>query len=111
MTEERKSQETVVEVITAGLVVMVFGLMMLGGIRDSLAMTLGGLILLGSGIYQSRKGWHVSLLTWLLGLIFLFGGIGVRMFLVTYLQINWIAIALVMVGGYLVLDMIINSRR
>ncbi len=32
MTEERKSQETVVEVITAGLVVIVFGLMMLDGI-------------------------------------------------------------------------------
>ena len=111
MTEKHDSQETVIEVITAGLVVMVFGLMMLGGIADSLAMTLGGLILLGSGIYQSRKGWHVSLLTWLLGLIFLFGGIGVRMFLVTYLQINWMAIALVMIGGYLVLDMIINSRR
>ena len=108
---ENNSQETTVEVITAGLLVIVFGLMILGGIRDSLAMTFGGLILLGSGIYQSRKGWHVSLLTWILGLIFLFGGIGVRMFLVTYLQINWIAVALILVGGYLVLDMILNSRR
>ena len=108
---ERSSQESTIEVITGGLLVIIFGVMILGGIRDSLAMTLGGLILLGSGIYQSRKGWHVSLLTWILGLIFLFGGIGVRMFLVTYLQINWIAIALVLVGAYLVLDMVINSRR
>jgi hypothetical protein len=108
---EKNSQETTIEVITAGLLVMIFGLLMLGNINEPLAMTFGGLILLGSGIYQSRKGWHVSILTWILGLIFLFGGMGVRMFLVTYLRINWVAIALVMVGGYLVLDMVINSRR
>ena len=108
---EHNSQETTVEAITAGLLVVIFGLMILGGIRDSLAMTLGGLILLGSGIYQSRKGWHVSILTWILGLVFLFGGIGVRMFLVTWLEINWVAVALVFVGGYLVVDMILNSRR
>ena len=109
--KEPNPQETTIEVITAGLLVVIFGLLLLGNISEPLAMTFGGLILLGSGIYQSRKGWHVSLLTWILGLIFLFGGIGVRMFLVTYLQINWIAIALVLVGAYLVLDMIINSRR
>lgn len=108
---EKNSQETTVEVITAGLLVMIFGLLTLGNINEPLAMTFGGLILLGSGIYQSRKGWHVSLLTWILGLIFLFGGMGVRMFLVTYLRINWVAIALILVGGYLVLDMVINSRR
>jgi len=109
--KDHNPQETTVEVITAGLLVVIFGLLILGNISEPLAMTFGGLILLGSGVYQSRKGWHVSLLTWILGLIFLFGGIGVRMFLVTYLQINWIAIALVLVGAYLVIDMIINSRR
>lgn len=109
--KQKQSNETTIEVITAGLLVVIFGLLLLGNISEPLAMTFGGFILLGSGIYQSRKGWHVSLLTWILGLIFLFGGIGVRMFLVTYLQINWIAIALILVGGYLVLDMIINSRR
>ena len=31
-------------------------------------MLLGGVILLGSGVYQTSKGWHVSLVTWVLGL-------------------------------------------
>lgn len=78
---EKRQQETTIEVITTSLLI-------LGGIRDALAMTFGGLVLLGSGISQSRKGWHVSLLTCILELELWLGGIGVRMFLITWPEIN-----------------------
>lgn len=99
---QNEIQETKVEALTAGLVVIVFALFMLGLFSDSVAMVFGGLILLGSGLYQSRKGWHVSITTWILGLILLFGGIGLRLFLVAFLEINWVAIGLALVGGYLI---------
>jgi hypothetical protein len=90
------------EAITAGLLVIVLAIFLLGQLPDSMAMVVGGLVLLGSGLYQSSRGWHVAVTTWLLGLVLLLGGIGVRMFLVAYVQINWVAIALVLIGGYLI---------
>ncbi len=93
-------QETVVELLTLAALLIVLGLLLLSGIKDSLAMVVGGLILLASGLYQSRRGWHVSFTTWLLAGILLAGGIGVRLFLVTRLQINWVAIALILLGAY-----------
>ncbi|MDQ7028216.1 MAG: hypothetical protein Q9P44_21945 [Anaerolineae bacterium] len=95
-------QEARAEAITAGLLVIVIALFLLGGLADSLAMVAAGLVLLGSGLYQSSRGWHVAVTTWLLGIVLLFGGIGVRMFLVAYLQINWVAISLVLIGGVLI---------
>jgi hypothetical protein len=90
------------EAITAGLLVIILAVFLLGKLQDSMAMVVGGLVLLGSGLYQSSRGWHVAVTTWLLGLVLLLGGIGVRMFLVAYVQINWVAIALVLIGGYLI---------
>jgi len=90
------------EAITAGLLVVVLALFLLGGLPESIAMVVAGLVLLGSGLYQSSRGWHVAVTTWLLGVVLLFGGIGVRLFLVAYMQINWVAIALVLIGGYLI---------
>ena len=98
------SQESTVELLTLASLIIVFALFLLNGITDSLAMMAGGLLLLGSGLYQSRRGWHVSLTTWLLALVLIGGGIGVRMFLVTHLRINWVAIALLLIGLYIIWD-------
>ncbi len=103
-----EKQETTVEAITAGLLVIVFALFLLSNITDSLAMLAGGLVLLGSALYQSRRGWHVSLTTWLLAFVLIFGGLGLRLFLVGVLRINWIAIALLLIGAYIVWQ---NFRR
>ncbi|MFN8529561.1 MAG: hypothetical protein U0670_13190 [Anaerolineae bacterium] len=104
------NRESVAEMVTAGLLMIVFALFLLGGITEPLAMLAGGVILLGSGIYQTTRGWHVSLITWILGLILALGGIGVRMFLVTFVQINWVAIALLAVGGWLLLTTVMKRR-
>lgn len=101
MTDEAL-REARVEMMTAGLLVLLGALYWFAGLREPLAMTLGGLILLGSGIYQTSRGWHVALTTWLLGLILFFGGIGVRVAVVAYLRIQWVPIALALVGGYII---------
>ena len=96
------SRETTIELITAGLLALTFVLFLLRILPDSIAMLVGGAILLGSGAYQTSKGWHVSLVTWILGLILLLGGIGLRVYLIAALRINWVPIALLLVALYLV---------
>lgn len=103
-------REAQAEAITAGLLVIILALFILGNLNDSLAMTGAGVVLLGSGVYQSQRGWHVAFTTWLLGVVLLLGGLGVRMFLVSYVQINWVAIALVLIGGYLVWQNFLRSQ-
>jgi len=98
----RDSRETHIELVTAALLALTFLLFLLRIFNDSIAMLIGGLILLGSGGYQTSQGWHVSLVTWILGLILLLGGIGLRVYLVGVLHINWIPIALLLVAIYLV---------
>jgi hypothetical protein len=102
MQTSKDSREATVELITAALLVGVFILFAIGNIREPLAMLAGGLILLGSGVYQTTRGWHVSLITWILGVILFLGGIGVRLFLVSILQINWVFIAVGVVALYLI---------
>ncbi|MEO8393195.1 MAG: hypothetical protein ABI700_09400 [Chloroflexota bacterium] len=96
------NRETTIELITAGLLAVTFVLFLIGIFHDSIAMLVGGVILLGSGVYQTSKGWHVSLVTWILGLILLFGGIGLRIAVVGVIRINWLPIALLVVAAYLV---------
>lgn len=100
--DSQDAQETSVEAMTAGLVILIFAAHLFGFMPVHIAMTLGGLVLIGSGLYQSRKGWHVSVTTWLLGIVLLFGGIGVRVFLVAFMEINWVAISLALIGGYMI---------
>ncbi len=102
MQTSKDSREATVELITAALLFGVFVLFAIGNIREPLAMLAGGVILLGSGIYQTTRGWHVSLITWILGVILFLGGIGVRLFLVSVLQINWVLIAVGVVVLYLI---------
>lgn len=99
---DENMREAQAELVTLGLLILVFALFLLGGLNEPLAMTAGGLVLLGSGLYQSARGWHVAITTWLLGLILLFGGLGVRVFLVATLRINWVAIGLILVGGAII---------
>lgn len=103
-------QEARAEAITAGLLVIILALFLLGNLQEPLAMTIAGVVLLGSGVYQTSRGWHVALTTWILGIILFLGGIGVRVFLVTYLRINWVAISLVAVGAYLVWQNLLRGR-
>jgi len=97
-------QETQVEIITAGLLMIALALLALGVIGQEWAMLICGLILLGSGVYQTRKGWHVGLLTWIVGIVLTMGGIGVRLFVVAAVQINYVALTLIIIGAYLVLS-------
>lgn len=101
-SQEELFREARAEAITAGILIVILALFLMGGIRDGLAMTLAGVVLLGSGMYQAGRGWHVAVTTWLLGLVLFLGGLGVRVFLVAYLNINWVQISLVAIGVYLV---------
>ena len=92
------SRETLVELMTAGLLVVTFFLYLIGVLTQGIAMLAGGLILLGSGAYQTSKGWHVSLLTWILGAILTLAGLGLRLFLVGVMRINWLPVALLLVA-------------
>ncbi len=95
-------RETFIELATATLLGMIFMFWLAGRLPQSFAMLLGGLILLGSGVYQSRRGWHVSLVTWVLGIVLTLGGLGLRLFLVSVVRINWIPMALLLIALYLV---------
>lgn len=98
------SRETTVELITAALLAVVFVLYLIGVLTQGIAMLLGGLVLLGSGVYQTRHGWHVSLYTWVVGGLLTLGGIGLRVFLVGRVRINWLPIALLIVAAFLAWD-------
>ncbi|MBN1963027.1 MAG: hypothetical protein JW910_00170 [Anaerolineae bacterium] len=98
----KSESEAHAENVTLGLLILVFGVFLLlgGNPFEPLALLLGGLVLLGSAIYQTTHGWHVNLVTWALGLLLTLGGLGMRVFLVAVFQINWLAIGLLLVGGW-----------
>ena len=105
-----KADEARVEMYTALLVIALFILFLLGRISDPLAMFAGGVILLGSGIYQTLRGWHVALTTWLVGILLFLGGIGVRMFVVAYLPINFVGVGLALAAVYFVSRLFVRRR-
>ncbi len=98
----KTERETYVELATAGLLVLTFLAFLARILPEGFAMLVGGVILLGSGVYQTSKGWPVSLITWILGLILFFAGLGLRLFLVSTIRINWVPIALLLVAAYFV---------
>jgi hypothetical protein len=77
---QRRSQERRFEAITYALILGIFFLAFATPIDDLLVTFLGGLVLVGSGIMQSQRGWRVNIFTWLGGILLL--GMG----LVSYLQ-------------------------
>jgi hypothetical protein len=105
-----RGAETRIEMLTLGVLVVILALFLVGKVEEPLAMTLAGVVLLGSGFYQSSKGWHVAVSSWLLGVVLLLAGIGVRMFLVAYVNINWVAIALVAIGALIIWENVFNRR-
>ena len=76
MTPNTDSRETTIELITASLLIAIIVLYLLGVVAEGIAMLLGGVTLLGSGVYQTSRGWHVSLITWIFGIILTLGGLG-----------------------------------
>jgi hypothetical protein len=104
------ADEARVEMYTALLVILLFILFLLGRISDPLAMFVGGVILLGSGVYQTLRGWHVALTTWVVGILLFLGGIGVRMFVVAYLPINFVGVGLALAALYFVSRLFTRHR-
>ncbi len=103
MNRTPDAREAQAELLTAALLVLVVGLFLLGNIPESWAVLAAGLILLGSAVYQTLRGWHVSLVTWIAGGLLTLGGLGVRLYLVGVMRISWTAVALIAIGGYLLL--------
>ncbi len=111
MKNDQREQETAVELITAAALAAVFLLYLTGIFYEGIAMLLGGLVLLASGVYQTSRHWHVSLLTWILGVIFTLGGIGLRVYLVGRIRIAWVPILLLLIAAYLVWSWWRRHRR
>jgi hypothetical protein len=77
MTRKKSSAEARVERVTWALLVLIFAVLYI--LSDSALQTLpnwlvplaGGVILLGSGMYQYARRWRVSPLTWVTGALLL----------------------------------------
>jgi hypothetical protein len=75
MARKKSSAEARIERITWGLLVLIFALLYIAS--DSVLTTMpnwivplaGGIILLGSGMYQYGRHWRVSPVTWITGVI------------------------------------------
>ncbi len=108
MSQQINPEEVKVEAMATGIIlVLLAGWFFLDQLGGNIPFLLAGLVLLGSAIYQTRKSWHVSLLTWVLGVVLTAWGIGVRVFLVSFLQVNYLAVTLLLLGVYL----LYNNRR
>jgi hypothetical protein len=93
--EEKSNAESQVETITLVLLVLAGGIFLLtGNLFEPLGLFVLGVILLGSAVYQSLRGWPVSLITWILAVLLTLGGLGLKIFVVAVLQVNWLAIGL-----------------
>ncbi|MFZ4814478.1 MAG: hypothetical protein ACOYL5_08085 [Phototrophicaceae bacterium] len=95
--------ETRVELFTIALLMAVLAVFLFGNIANSLAMLAAGLVLLGSGVYQTTRGWHVSLITWILGIVFSLSGLGLRLYLVGTMNIDFVALTLIGLAVYVFL--------
>jgi len=106
---EKNDAEFRVEAATLALVVLAAGLfLLLVWLFDPLSLLVIGLIVLGSAVYQTQHGWHVSLTTWVLGGLLTLGGLGLKVFLVAVLQVNWLAIGLVVIGGWMLYQLFVE---
>ncbi len=108
---DKSTAEFQAESVTLAAVVLVAGFFLLtGNLFDPLGLFLVGVVLLGSAVYQSRRGWHVSLMTWVLGVLFTLGGLGMRMIVGLFFHVNLLAIALLAVGGYWLYQLLFQRR-
>jgi hypothetical protein len=75
MARKKSSAEARIERLTWGLLVLIFAVLYIAS--DSILTTMpnwlvplaGGVILLGSGMYQYGRRWRVSPVTWITGVI------------------------------------------
>ena len=99
---DKSDSELKIEAVTLALIVLAAALFLLiGRLFDPLSLLIVGVVLVGSAVYQTQRGWHVSLVTWVLGGLLTLGGLGLKIFLVAVLQVNWLAIGLVAVAGWM----------
>jgi len=66
----RRSAEREVEVISFGLIIVLFlaQLVFAAAFTTQLILLLGGIVLLGSAFYQSSRRWRVNPMTWIGGI-------------------------------------------
>lgn len=62
----RRREERMVEVVTFGLIIVLFILQLVSAtaFNTQIILLLGGFLLLGSAVYQSSRRWRVNPMTW-----------------------------------------------
>ncbi len=72
---ERRQSERTVELVSFGLIIVLFAITLLyPGINPSTIALVGGAILLGSAVFQWQRRWRVNPVTWIGGVIMLVAG-------------------------------------
>ena len=72
---ERRSEERTVEMVSFGLIIVLFAVMLLyPKISPATIALIGGLILVGSAVFQWQRRWRVNPATWIGGVIMLVAG-------------------------------------
>ncbi len=73
---ERRREERTVEMVSFGLIIVLFAITLLyPGISPATVSLIGGGILVGAAIFQWQRRWRVNPVTWIGGAIMLIAGI------------------------------------
>jgi hypothetical protein len=72
---ERRGGERQVELVTFGLIIVLFLISLLFPLRSEVIAFIGGGILTASALYQWQRRWRVNPMTWIGGIILLILGI------------------------------------
>src|SRR5690349_10008117 len=72
---ERRSEERQVELVTFGLIILLFLVSLLYPLRSEVIAFIGGGILTASALYQWQRRWRVNPMTWIGGIILLILGV------------------------------------
>lgn len=111
MDTQTSNAETLVEMLTGVALVAAAAVFFFSGrLFDPLSMLVLGGILLVSGLFQTSRGWHVALSTWLLGIVLTLAGLGLKVFVVSVLRVNWLAIALLLIAAWWVYHTLLKRR-
>jgi hypothetical protein len=72
---ERRSGERQVELVTFGLIILLFLISLLYPLRSEVIAFIGGGILTASALYQWQRRWRVNPMTWIGGIVLLILGV------------------------------------
>ncbi len=72
---ERRNEERQVELVTFGLIIVLFVITLLYPLSPAVVAFIGGAILTGSAVIQWQRHWRVNPMTWLGGIILLIVGV------------------------------------